>query len=100
MNLSINYLADQFIFWNLKKIKEGYLELIDSRNKKHFFGNEKNFLRTKVKINDPAFSLRLLKAIAFFFSASLIFLLCVVSTFSILLFFSLCAFSIASASRL
>jgi len=60
MNLSINYLADQFIFWNLKKIKEGYLELIDSRNKKHFFGNEKNFLRTKVKINDPAFSLRLL----------------------------------------
>jgi cyclopropane-fatty-acyl-phospholipid synthase len=60
MKLSINYLADQFIFWNLKKIKEGYLELIDSRNQKHFFGNEKNSLRTKVKINDPSFSLRLL----------------------------------------
>ena len=60
MNLSTNYLADQFIFWNLKKIKEGYLELIDSRNQKYFFGNEKNSLRTKVKINDPAFSLKLL----------------------------------------
>ena len=29
MNTSLDYLADQFVFWNLKKISYGYLELIE-----------------------------------------------------------------------
>ena len=61
MNLGINYLSDQFVFWNLKKITKGYLQLIDSRGKEYFFGDYKSSLRTKVKINDPGFLLRLLK---------------------------------------
>ena len=61
MNKIFNYLFDQFIFWNLKKISHGYLELIDSRNKEYFFGNKKSPLKAKVKINYPGFSLKLLK---------------------------------------
>ena len=61
MNLSLNYLADQFVFNNLKNIANGYLELVDSRGNEHFFGNNKSFLRAKVRINDPSFSLRLLR---------------------------------------
>ena len=41
MNLiNINYFADQFVFWNLKKISYGYLELIDSRGIEYNFGNK------------------------------------------------------------
>jgi len=61
MNLSINYFADQFIFWNLKKISYGHLELIDSKNIKYSFGNEASTLRAKVKINNSNFSLGLLR---------------------------------------
>ena len=61
MNVSLNYLSDLFLFWNLKKISYGYLELIDFQNKRHFFGNEKSPLRAKVKINNPGFSLKLLR---------------------------------------
>ena len=61
MNLSLNHFADQFIFWNLEKISYGYLELIDSKNKKYFFGKETSTLRAKVKINNPNFSLGLLR---------------------------------------
>ena len=61
MNLGLNYLSDKFVFWNLKKITKGYLQLIDSRGKEYSFGDSKSSLRTKVKINDPGFSLRLLK---------------------------------------
>ena len=61
MNLNLNYLADRFIFWHLKKISYGYLELVDSRGDKHFFGNIDSSLKTKVKINSPTFSLKLLR---------------------------------------
>ncbi|RZO48098.1 MAG: class I SAM-dependent methyltransferase [Candidatus Pelagibacterales bacterium] len=60
MNLGLNYLCDKFIFWNLKKISKGYLQLIDSNGKKYFFGDSESFLRAKLKINDPGFSLKLL----------------------------------------
>ena len=33
----LNYLADQFIFNNLKKISYGYLQIIDSKGKEYFF---------------------------------------------------------------
>ncbi len=61
MNLNINSLADQFIFYNLKNIKYGYLKLIDSKGKEYFFGDKNSNLKAKLKINSPNFSLRLLR---------------------------------------
>ena len=57
----LNYLADQFIFYNLKKISYGYLQIIDPKGKKYFFGDNKSYLKAKLKINSPNFSLKLLK---------------------------------------
>ena len=56
MNLSLNNLADQFIFWNLKKITHGHLELVDCYGIKHIFGKKDSSLRANIKIKDPAFS--------------------------------------------
>ena len=56
-----NYLSDLFVFYNLKKISFGYLEVVDSKNKKHFFGDSKSNLKAKLKINSPNFSFNLLK---------------------------------------
>ena len=61
MNLSLNYLFDQFIFWNLKKISHGYLILIDSRGNEYFFGDKKSSLKAQIKINKPSFCLNLLR---------------------------------------
>ena len=61
MNLNLNYLCDQFVFWNLKKISRGYLHLIDSKGNEHFFGDKQSSLKAHVKINDPSFSLKLLR---------------------------------------
>ena len=61
MKLNINYLADQLIFYNLKKIKKGYLKLIDSKGKEHFFGDSQSSLKANVKINHPGFSRKLLR---------------------------------------
>ena len=61
MHLNLNKLSDQFIFWNLKKIAHGYLELIDAMGNKHFFGNTESQLKAKVKINSPSFSFKLLR---------------------------------------
>ena len=57
---NLNYLADQFVFYNLKKIRYGYLQIIDSKGKEHFFGDSKSNLKAKLKINSPGFSLKLL----------------------------------------
>ena len=56
MNLNLSYISDQFIFWHLKKITKGYLQLIDSNNNEYFFGDKNSSLKAKVKINDPGFS--------------------------------------------
>ena len=61
MNFGLNYLSDQFVFWNLRKITKGYLQLIDSRGNEYFFGDKKSSLKTKLKINNPNFSLKLLR---------------------------------------
>ena len=61
MNLRLNYLADQFVFSNLKKISYGYLELTDSKGIKHNFGNKDSLLQAQIKINDPSFSSKLLR---------------------------------------
>ena len=61
MYLNLNYLCDQFVFLNLKKISYGYLKLIDARGMEHFFGNSQSSLKANVKINDPKFSFKLLR---------------------------------------
>ena len=61
MKLGLNYLSDQFVFWNLKKITKGYLQLIDTRGNEYFFGDKKSSLKAKLKINNPSFSLQLLR---------------------------------------
>jgi len=61
MNINLNYLSDQFVFQNLKKISYGYLELLDYRKNKLFFGDAKSSLKAKVKINDPSFCFKLLR---------------------------------------
>ena len=60
MNKSLNYLADHFVFNNLKKIKNGYLELTDSRGIKYNFGNKNSALKAQIIINDPSFTYKLL----------------------------------------
>jgi len=60
MNKVINYISDLFVFWNLRKISNGYLKLIDSKEKIHFFGNSKSSLKAKIKINDPSFCCNIL----------------------------------------
>ena len=61
MNFDLFYFSDKFVFGSLKKITQGYLELTDFNGKKHFFGNKKNSLKAKVKINDPCFTTKLLR---------------------------------------
>ena len=61
MNLSLNHFADQFVFWNLKKISYGFLELIDSKGHKLFFGNKESSLKAHIKINNPEFTCKLLR---------------------------------------
>jgi len=60
MKTSFNYIADQFVFRNLKKIKYGYLELIDSKGIKYNFGNKNSSLKAQIIINDPSFTSKLL----------------------------------------
>ena len=61
MNLTLNRLSDKFVFWNLKKVSYGYLELIDSNGNLHCFGKSTSSLKVKLKINNPSFSLKLIK---------------------------------------
>ena len=61
MNKILNYISDQFVFSNLKKISYGYLKLIDAKGKEHFFGDSSSFLKTNLKINDPNFCFNILK---------------------------------------
>ncbi len=61
MNFGFNDLSDKFVFWNLEKIAYGYLELVDSKGSKFFFGNKNSDLKTKVKINDPTFTKKLMR---------------------------------------
>ncbi len=61
MNLILNRLSDKFVFWNLKKISYGYLEVVDSDGKLHCFGKINSPLKVKLKIKNPNFSLQLLK---------------------------------------
>ena len=57
----LNYISDLFVFWNLKKISNGYLNLIDAKGKNHFFGDNKSFLRAKMKINDSSFCYKIMR---------------------------------------
>ena len=61
MNKILNYAADQFVFLNLKKISGGYLNLVDSKGKEYFFGDNRSFLKAKIKINNPSFCFNILR---------------------------------------
>ena len=61
MNLNINYFANQFVFYHLKKITYGYLQVIDAYDKKYFFGDDKSNLKAKIKINSQDFFFKLLR---------------------------------------
>tara|TARA_B100000029_G_scaffold400551_1_gene399540 strand:- start:317 stop:1504 length:1188 start_codon:yes stop_codon:yes gene_type:complete len=61
MNKVLNYISDFFVLWNLKKISNGYLNLIDSKGKNYFFGDNKSTLRANIKINDPSFCYKILR---------------------------------------
>ena len=61
MNLSLHQFADQFIFWNLKNISYGFLQITDSKGAKYFFGNKESPLKAEIKINDPSFASKLLR---------------------------------------
>ena len=60
MKKILNYISDLFVFWNLRKISNGYLNIIDSKDKSHFFGSNKSFLQAKMKINNPNFCYNIL----------------------------------------
>jgi len=59
--MNLNYISDQFVFWNLKKIKHGYLELTDYRGAKYSFGKKDSELKAQISINDPKFTQKLLR---------------------------------------
>jgi len=61
MNKILNYISDQFVFWNLRKISNGYLSLIDAKEKKYCFGDDKSLLKAKLKINNPSFCFNILR---------------------------------------
>ena len=61
MNKILNYIAKQFILFNLKKISYGYLNLVDYNGKEYFFGDNKSFLKVKIKINNPSFCFNILR---------------------------------------
>ena len=61
MNKILNYIADRFVYWILKKISKGYLNLIDVKGKNYFFGDSNSLLKTKIIINDPNFCLKILR---------------------------------------
>ena len=61
MNKILNYVADQFVFLNLKKISKGYLNLIDFNGKEYFFGDKASFLKAEIKINNPNFCFNILR---------------------------------------
>ena len=60
MKSILHNISDQFVFSNLKKITNGYLQLTDSQENEHFFGDKKSALKAKIKINNPGFTLKLL----------------------------------------
>ena len=51
MKLNLNYLADQFVFFNLKKISYGHISIIASNGNEYFFGDRKSNLQANLKIN-------------------------------------------------
>ena len=61
MNKILNYVAEQFVFLNLRKISHGHLNLVDSNGKEYFFGDNKSLLKAKIKINNPNFCFNILK---------------------------------------
>ena len=61
MQLKFSLFCDKFVFWNLKKISYGYLQLTDSNGHHYFFGDANSTLKANLKINNPSFSYKLIR---------------------------------------
>jgi len=61
MNKILNYISEQYVFWNLSKVSYGYLNLVNAEGKKYSFGDSKSFLKAKLKINNPSFCFNILR---------------------------------------
>ena len=61
MSKILNYIAKQFILFNLKKISYGYLNLVDYNGKEYSFGDNKSFLKAIIKIHNPSFCFNILR---------------------------------------
>jgi len=61
MNKILNYISEQYVFWNLSKVSYGYLNLVNAEGKEYSFGDSKSFLKAKLKINNPSFYFNILR---------------------------------------
>ena len=61
MNKILNYISEQYVFWNLSKVSYGYLNLVNAEGKEYSFGDSKSFLKAKLKINNPSFCFNILR---------------------------------------
>ena len=59
--MKLNIITDKIVFKFLKLIKYGSLELTNFDNKKYIFGDLKEELKVKIKINKPGFTYQIIK---------------------------------------
>ncbi len=59
--MKLNIITDKIVFKFLKLIKYGSLELTNFDNKKYTFGDLKEELKVKIKINKPGFTYQIIK---------------------------------------
>ncbi len=60
--MNFNLLSDKIVFNSLKLIKHGFLEIQNHDSKIYKFGNEREQLRAKIKINKPGLTLQIIKS--------------------------------------
>ena len=60
--MNFNKIADKIVFNSLKFIKHGSIELVNFDNKKYNFGNPKEELKVKIKINKPGLTYQIIKS--------------------------------------
>ena len=59
--MKLNMITDKIVFKFLRLIKYGSLELTNFDNKKYIFGDLKEELKVKIKINKPGFTYQIIK---------------------------------------
>ena len=59
--MTLNKVSDNFVFKFLKYIKHGHLKLTNFNGQVFYFGNIKEDLKAEIKINNPGFTIRIIK---------------------------------------